>query len=154
MSLLRNSLHEAAAQHLAAAKAEDGHSLIDEAAIIGGLDPNGSSFKANARKFCNRKDIKKRVAEIQLAGAIMAETSVASLIVETDDARLKAMREKGGASAAVQAIICKAKLAGLWIEKSALTGKDGIPLIPEYTDEQRVIALTALLTKSTLRVPA
>jgi hypothetical protein len=154
MSILRNSLHEAAAQHLAAAKAEEGRSLIDEAAIIGGLDPEGSSFKPNARKFCNRKDIKRRVAEIQLAGAILAETSVASLIVETDDARLKAMREKGGASAAVQAIICKAKLAGLWIEKSAFTGKDGAPLIPEYTDEQRVIALTALLTKTTLRVPA
>jgi hypothetical protein len=154
MGILRNSLHEAAAQHLAAAKAEEGHSLIDEAAIMGGLDPLGSSFKANARKFCNRKDIKKRVQEIQLAGAIMAETSVASLIVETDDARLKAMREKGGASAAVAAIICKAKLAGLWIERGELAGKNGAPLIPEYTDEQRVIALTALFAKTSLRVPA
>jgi hypothetical protein len=38
--------------------------------------------------------------------------------------------------------------------RGELTGPNNTPLIPEYTDEQRVIALTALLTKTTLRVPA
>jgi|HubBroStandDraft_2_1064218.scaffolds.fasta_scaffold00132_17 hypothetical protein len=48
-----------------------------------------------------------------------------------------------------------AKLDGLdKPTRGELTGPNNVPLIPEYTDEQRVIALTALLTKTTLRVPA
>ena len=48
-----------------------------------------------------------------------------------------------------------AKLDGLdKPSRGELTGPNNTPLIPEYTDEQRVIALTALLTKTTLRVPA
>ena len=35
------------------------------------------------------------------------------------------MREKGGANAAVAAITTKAKLAGLWLDKTALTDPSG-----------------------------
>ena len=42
---------------------------------------------------------------------------IESLIAEAEAARAKAMEEKGGAAAAVSALIAKAKLAGMWREK-------------------------------------
>ena len=39
------------------------------------------------------------------------------LIAEAEAARVKAMSEKGGAAAAVNALTAKAKLAGMWREK-------------------------------------
>lgn len=39
------------------------------------------------------------------------------MLGESEEARLKAMAEKGGASAAVSMVQTKAKLAGLWREK-------------------------------------
>ena len=44
-----------------------------------------------------------------------------SLIADAEAARAKAMAEKGGASAAVSAVIAKAKLSGMWREKPELT---------------------------------
>jgi hypothetical protein len=105
MVALRDPQHERACQHLAsgfgmtpeerrqAALAQDA-TLKEEAAAIGGLDPSASSFKANARKFCQRKVIRERVAEIQYAGAALASTSVGSLIVEAEAARAGAMVKK------------------------------------------------------------
>jgi hypothetical protein len=43
--------------------------------------------------------------------------TIESLIAEAEAARSKAMREKGGAAAAVSALTAKAKLAGMWREK-------------------------------------
>jgi hypothetical protein len=65
------------------------------------------------------------VAEIQSVGAERAAITVESLIVEAEQARTKAMSEKGGAAAAVTAITAKAKLAGLWREKVAQTDPSG-----------------------------
>ena len=69
--------------------------------------------------------IQKRVAEIQSLGAERAAITVETLIAEAEAARSKAMREKGGANAAVAAITAKAKLAGLWREKVAQTDPSG-----------------------------
>jgi hypothetical protein len=66
MVALRDPQLERACQHLAAGFALTPEerdkrglsvdaSLKEEAAAIGGLDPEASSFKANARKFCQRK---------------------------------------------------------------------------------------------------
>lgn len=138
MVALRDPQHERACQHLAGGfsltpeeRAKRGLSpeatLAEEAAAIGGLDPSASSFKANARKFRQRKVIAERVAEIQYAGAALASTSVGSLIVEAEAARAGAMVKKDF-SAAIQGVQTKAKLAGIWRDRVEATGKDGAPL--------------------------
>lgn len=124
MTALRNPRYEAAAQCLAAGKASEGRTLQEEAAELGGLDPAGKSFKANARKFCRRKDIQVRVAEIQLAGAQLAAISTGSLLVEANTALEGAMKDREW-SAANSCIQTKAKLAGLWRDKVALTDPSG-----------------------------
>lgn len=138
MVALRDPQLERASQHLAAGFALTPEervrrglpadaSLKEEAAAIGGLDPQASSFKANARKFCQRKQVRERVADIQFAGAALASTSVGSLIVETEAARVMAMnlKEPGAANQCIQT---KAKLAGIWRDRLEATGKDGVPL--------------------------
>lgn len=127
MPCLSNPEHEAAAQHLARkqildeARLEELRLMPDsspqeQAAAIGGLDPNGSSFRANARKFCNRPAFKARVHEIQSVGAALAGVTVESLIVETDRALEGALKDREW-SAANGCIQTKAKLAGLWRDK-------------------------------------
>jgi len=138
MVALRDPQLERACQHLAAGFAltpeerdkrglKADASLKEEAAAIGGLDPFASSFKANARKFCQRKAVRERVAEIQYAGAALASTSVGSLIVEAEAARDGAMKKKDF-SAALTGVQTKAKLAGIWRDRVEATGKDGAPL--------------------------
>jgi hypothetical protein len=128
MAALRDPRWENAAQHLAAGKHGEGRTLAEEAAEIAGYDPVASSFKSNARKFIQHPHIRVRVAEIQKAGAALASVSAGSLILEADEARVKAMRERAGAAAAVSAIVCKAKLAGVWRERSELSGPNGGPV--------------------------
>jgi hypothetical protein len=138
MVALRDPQLERACQHLAAGFAltpeerdrrglNAAASLKEEAAAIGGLDPSASSFRANARKFCQRKAVRERVAEIQYAGAALASTSVGSLIVEAEAARAGAMVKKDF-SAAIQGVQTKAKLAGIWRERVEATGAGGAPL--------------------------
>ena len=138
MVALRDPRDERACQHLAAGFAlteeerqkrglEASATITEEAAAIAGLDPAASSFKANARKFRQRKAIRERVAEIQYAGAALASTSVGSLIVEAEAVRAAAMTSKDF-SPAIQAVQTKAKLAGIWRDRVEATGKDGAPL--------------------------
>jgi len=138
MVALRNPQDERAAQHLAAAfalppeererrKLPATASLQEEAAALGGLDTTASSFKANARKFCQRDIIRKRVAGIQYQGAALASTSVASLLVEAEQVRSGAMTKKDF-SAANQAIVTKATLAGIWKSRVEASGPGGAPL--------------------------
>ena len=79
MVALRNSQDERACQHLAGGFAltpeerekrmlRSDATLQEEAAAIGGLDTQASSFKSNARKFCQRKQIRLRVAGIHHFG--------------------------------------------------------------------------------------
>jgi hypothetical protein len=82
----------------------------------------------NAAALARKQHILTRVGELheeQLAihqqataeAAANAQVTIASLIAEAEAARAKAMEEKGGAAAAVSALIAKAKLAGMWREK-------------------------------------
>jgi hypothetical protein len=71
--VLLNPKHEAAAQALARFVS------TEEAAVIGGLDPKGSSFAANARKFCNRLK-RTRVKEIWEKAALINELDAAWLL--------------------------------------------------------------------------
>src|SRR5690242_14103478 len=103
MPMLRNPRHERFAQELATGK------TADAAYVLAGYKENRSNA---ARLFADR-DIQARLAEIQSVGAERAAITVESLIVEAEQARSKAMSEKGGANAAVAAVVVKAKLAGL-----------------------------------------
>lgn len=138
MPALRNPQDERAAQHLAAGfrmtdeeRVQRGlrsdASLQEEAAAIGGLETSATSFRANARKFCQRKAIRERVAEIQYAGSALASVSVGSLLVEAEEVRAGAMKAKEFA-AANSAIVIKATLGGFWRTRVEATGKDGAPL--------------------------
>ena len=129
MGALRDPRWENAAQHLAAGKHGPGRTLAEEAAEIAGYDAGGSSFSANSRKFAQHPHIRVRVAEIQKAGAALAGVSAGSLIIEAEAARELAMDRKIGApAAAVAAVICKAKLAGIWKEKWEGSGPNGGPI--------------------------
>jgi hypothetical protein len=109
---LRNPRHERFAQELAAGK------TADAAYVLAGYQEN----RSNAARLNASRDIQERVAEIQSVGAERAAVTVETLIAEAEQARSKAMGDKGGAAAAVAAITVKAKLAGLWRDKVAVTG--------------------------------
>jgi len=136
MGALRDPRWENAAQHLAAGKHAPGRTLAEEAAEIAGYDPAGSSFPANARKFAQHPHIRVRVAEIQKDGAALAGVSAGSCIREAEEARMKAMRERSGAAAAVSAIVTKAKLAGIWKDKWEGSGPDGHPIPVSITPRE------------------
>jgi hypothetical protein len=90
-----------------------------------------AGYKANAGNACalkSQQHISKRIAELQeeqlavhqqsvAAAVVNAQVTIEGLIGEAEAARIKAMAERGGSSAAVSAITTKAKLAGLWREK-------------------------------------
>jgi hypothetical protein len=115
MPTLQNPRHERFAQELAAGN------TADAAYVLAGYREN----RSNAARLGADRDIQVRVAEIQSVGAERAAITVESLIVEAEQARSKAMSEKGGSAAAVAAITAKAKLAGLWREKVAQTDPSG-----------------------------
>jgi hypothetical protein len=115
---LENPRHEAFAQALARG------SSATAAYVEAGYKPNRHNAAALARK----QHILARVSELQeeqlaihqqatAQAAANAQVTIESLITEAEAARAKAMEEKGGAAAAVSALIAKAKLAGMWREK-------------------------------------
>jgi phage terminase small subunit len=115
MPPLQNPRHERFAQELATGKS------ADAAYVLAGYHEN----RSNAARLSAKQDIQRRVAEIQSLAAERAAITVETLIAEAEEARTKAMAEKGGAAAAIAAITAKAKLAGLWREKVAQTDPSG-----------------------------
>jgi hypothetical protein len=113
--MLRNPRHERFVQELATGK------TADAAYVLAGYKEN----RSNAARLNASQNIQKRVSEIQSLGAKLAAITIETLIAEAEAARSKAMRERGGANAAVAAITAKAKLAGLWREKVAQTDPSG-----------------------------
>jgi hypothetical protein len=118
MPALPNSRHEAFAQALARG------SSATAAYVEAGYKPNRHNAAALARK----QHLLTRVSELQeellaihqqatAQAAANAQVTIESLITEAEAARTKAMEEKGGAAAAVSALIAKAKLVGMWREK-------------------------------------
>ena len=115
MPTLRNPRHERFAQELVSGN------TADAAYVLAGYHEN----RSNAARLNANRDIQKRVAEMQSVGAERAAVTVETLIAEAESARKKAMADKSGAAAAVAAITAKAKLAGLWREKVAVTDPSG-----------------------------
>jgi phage terminase small subunit len=115
-----------------------------------------AGFKRNrghASKLANAPHIVARVTELRTATAqalaqaaddAIARTglTIERLIVEMEEARQLAMKN-GQSSAAVSAVIAKAKIAGLWVEK-----RDPANKYADLTDEQleqRIRDLDAML---------
>lgn len=69
-----------------------------------------------------------RLASLQAQHAKRHEITVDSLVGELEEARLAAMQNPRGISAAVSAVMGKAKLLGLVTDKLEHTGKDGAPI--------------------------
>jgi hypothetical protein len=83
----------------------------------------------------SRNSIQARVSH-RWRAAERAAITVETLIADAEAAWSTAMREKGGAAAAVAAITAKAKLAGLWREKVAPTDPSG-ENAPRYINSDR-----------------
>ena len=118
MPILANPKHEAFAQGLA-------RGLSAAAAYV---EAGYKANRHNAAALARKEHLLTRVRELQeeqlaihqqatAAAAASAKVTLESLIAEVEAARTKAMEEKGGAAAAVSALIAKAKLAGMWREK-------------------------------------
>jgi hypothetical protein len=140
MGILRNPQFEIIAQERAAGKSPE------EACTIAGCDTEASSFASNARRRCQNKQIRARVLEIQSIAARCAGITAEQLIAEAEEARILAMLD-GAPSAAISAIVCKGKLAGIWKDRAELTGKDGAPLVPTVDDAARAKALATFMKK-------
>jgi hypothetical protein len=117
MPILENPRHEAFAEALARG------SSASAAYVEAGYKEN----RHNAATLARKQHISTRVDELQeeqlaihqqaaAEAAANAKVTLESLIAEAEAARSKAMEEKGGAAAAVSALIAKAKLAGMWRE--------------------------------------
>lgn len=123
MQCKKNSTNqEKFAQELAKGK------TLVEAGIAAGYKPNGKG--GNLSTLANSPSVKARVAELLAGGAKRAEVTIASMFVELEEARQIAAEQKQ-ASAMVAATMGKAKLAGLLVDRTELTGKDGAPIQTE-----------------------
>lgn len=72
-----------------------------------------------------------RVRQLREEAKALTLISVGTLTERLEEARVKAMAEAKGASAAVGAIMAVAKLHGLLVDRIEATGKDGKDLVPE-----------------------
>lgn len=107
MTALANPKHERFAQELAKGKSQA------EAYAEAGYAPS----EPNASRLTRNDKVQARVAEIQNRAVIRTEITLASLLQEAGVIQAAAMADKQH-SAAIAALTAKAKLAGLWVDKS------------------------------------
>jgi phage terminase small subunit len=107
MPILKKARHEKFAQELACGK------TAREAYKVAGYAPDDG----HASRLAGNGKVATRVAELQQAGAEKSAMTAESLIAEADRIQKQAER-LNQPSAAVAALIAKAKLGGLWIERS------------------------------------
>lgn len=117
MPVLKNPRHEKFAQALAQGK------TADEAYKTAGFKAN----RGNATTLKANQSISNRVKEIQGRAAERVAVTIQSITDELDEIR-KAAGDVGQHSAALGAVMGKAKLHGLLIEKKQVTGADGGPV--------------------------
>jgi len=130
MAALSNTRHEAFAQALAKGK------TADEAYAEAGYAPN----RGNATRMKANESVMKRVGEIQSRATERTLVTIESITQELEAARLLAMADEKGASAAVAASLGKAKLHGLLIDKTESNNthhvvSGDLPTADEWADE-------------------
>jgi phage terminase small subunit len=107
LTALSNPKHELFAQELAKGKSQA------EAYAEAGYKPS----EQNACRLTRNDKIQTRVAEIQGRAVLRTTITIASLMEEAAEIQAAALKANQH-SAAVAALTAKAKLAGLWVEKS------------------------------------
>jgi hypothetical protein len=112
MAILSNSRHERFAQALASGKS------ADEAYAEAGYARN----RCNAARLKTKENIGQRVAELQASSAKAVEVTVESICAELDAARELAERQRQ-TGPMVNAIMGKAKVCGLLVEKQQVLGQ-------------------------------
>jgi phage terminase small subunit len=117
MPALENTRHEAFCQALAKGMS------IDNAYAEAGYSPN----RGNAARLNTNERVRVRVAELQAASAERAEVTAADLSEQLEDIRKRAL-EANQMGAAAQAVMGRAKLHGLIIDKAEV--KDVTPIDP------------------------
>lgn len=117
MPVLKNPRHEKFAQARFLGKS------ADDAYEHAGFKPN----RGNAARLNANEGVRARVYELQSKTAKRAIVTVDSLTEELEEARSMAVTEKQS-SAAVAAVMGKAKLHGLLIDKKRLEGPNGGPV--------------------------
>ena len=127
MPVLRNAKHELFAQELAKG------TTATEAYVIAGYKPDDGT----ACKLAGKPDIQDRVQEITGKGAELAAVTVASILIELEEARLLAVKIEQPASA-VTASMGKAKLCGLLADRVEHAGKIEIEEVSEFEIARRI----------------
>jgi phage terminase small subunit len=109
-------------------------------------DTKPESIWVNASKLLADAKVSQRVKLLQEEARALAIVSVGTLTTELEEARLHAMKDDKGASAAVSAVMGKAKLHGLLVDKMAATDTGGKDL-PATSDRELAKALAFILHK-------
>ncbi|RWF71878.1 terminase small subunit [Mesorhizobium sp.] len=94
-----------------------------------GEDTKPESIWASASRCLADVKVQSRVKELQAEARDLMMISVGTLTDRLESARLHAMADPKGASAAVSATMGMAKLHGLLVDKVAATDKDGEDLV-------------------------
>jgi len=89
------------------------NATMTEAYRAAGYKPN----RSHASRLVAKGNIKGRVAELQDAAAAETQITIESLIKEAADIQKRATKA-GQHSAAIAALVAKAKLAGRWMERA------------------------------------
>ena len=132
MPLLDNPRHEIYAQELAQG------TPADEAYARAGYCRN----RSNASVLRTNQNISDRIVELQSAGSVRAEITIERLIREAAEIQ-RAATASCHFSAAISALILKAKLAGLWGKKRENTNTNR-GSVRELTDEEIATRLAEL----------
>jgi phage terminase small subunit len=107
MPALTNPRHEVYAQELAKGK------TADEAYVLAGYKKS----RKNASRLKAKEDILDRISQLRQGASKRAEITLASLLEEAAEIQAAAQADKQY-SAATAAFTAKAKLAGLWVDRS------------------------------------
>ena len=111
-----------------------------------GADTKPETVWSEASRLLASPKVAARVKELQQEARDLAMVSIGTLTGELELARVKAMGNEKGASAAVSAIMGKAKLHGLLVDKVAHQNPDGSPL-DNIPDRELAKAVAYVLQK-------
>jgi hypothetical protein len=98
-------------------------------------DTKPESIWQEACRTLANENVATRVMELQAEARERTMITIAALTEELEAARLLAMTDEKGASAAVSAIMGKAKLHGFLIEKNMITTPGGMPVVVRHEVE-------------------
>jgi hypothetical protein len=121
MAALSNPKHERFAQLLA--KGENATAAYKAA----GYSATGNSAEAAASRLLSDVKVQARISELQERAAIKVEKTAADVVRMLEEDR-KLAREIQQPGAAVSASMGIAKILGLVVDRSELTGKNGGPI--------------------------